>query len=131
MKGLGCTLGLETGAPSRLTPLQATQARTPEGGVDTTFVAAEGWGVTRRTSMSDISEQLAGRSGVRSGPMLAVTPEPDSFNQQITDKEPSKAAKSSHFHEFTSLFCTQIRFCVSLDLSHVFNLTGLLSNSLL
>lgn len=24
MKGLGCSLGLETGAPSRLTPLQAT-----------------------------------------------------------------------------------------------------------
>lgn len=32
LKGLGCTLGLETGAPSRLTPLQATRARTPEGG---------------------------------------------------------------------------------------------------
>lgn len=66
MKGLGCTLGLETGAPSRLAPLPAARAWTPRGGVDPSVVAAERWGVTRRTSMSDTSEQLDGRPGIRS-----------------------------------------------------------------
>lgn len=67
MKDLGCTLGLETGAPSRLAPLPATRAWTPgRGGVDPSVVAAKRWGVTRRTSMSDTSEQLDGGPGIRS-----------------------------------------------------------------
>lgn len=68
MKGLGCTLGLETGAPSRLAPLPGLRG----GGVDPSIVAAERWGVTRRTSMSDTSEQLDGRSGLRSAACRSV-----------------------------------------------------------
>lgn len=80
--------------------------------------------------MSDMSEQLAGRSGMRSGLSLAVPSEPGCFNH-ITDEEVVKAAKASRFQSFTSPLCTHVRLCESLDLSRVFRLTGLLSNSLL
>lgn len=98
-------------------------------GVDPTAVAVEGCGVTRRTSMSDMSEQLAGRPGIRSGLMLAVPSETGCLNQ-ITDEEAVKAAKSSRFQSFTSLFSSHVRIRTSLDLSRVFKLTRLLSNTL-
>lgn len=74
--------GLETGTPSRLTSPSATWARSSPGwwgGVGLTFVRAEeggveGWWVTRQTSMSDMSEQLARRPRMcscRRGPSAA------------------------------------------------------------
>lgn len=52
--------------------------------------------MTRRTSMSDMSEQLAGRSGICSGLTLAA-PSELGCCQQITDEEAVKVAKSSRF----------------------------------
>lgn len=46
--------------------------------------------------MSDMSEQLAGRSGIRSGLTLGVPSEPGCFNH-ISNEKAVQAAKSSRF----------------------------------
>lgn len=71
-EGLGGTLGLESGAPSRLMSLRATWAQCSRGELAQPLLQ---WGVTRHTSMSDMSEQLAGRPGI----WLGLTPAICSF----------------------------------------------------
>lgn len=51
--------------------------------VSATFVTVEEWGVTRHTSMSDMSEQLAGRPRIWSNlmpPICSLSTGPDCFN---------------------------------------------------
>lgn len=105
------------------------------GLVDPPAVAAVGggWGVTRRTSVSDMSEQLAGRcGGVGSGlrlPPPSPPPQGRALRQQITDEEAGPAAESFAGSHFTPLRCARITSCASLHLSHVFKLTGFSSQA--
>lgn len=73
------------------------------GGQDPPAVAAEGWGVTRRTSMSDTSEQLAGRPGKGSGRALA---EGGCSPQRATDEG---AAKQPRLHRCCLVYVSALQ----------------------
>lgn len=82
--------------------------------------------MTRRTSVSDMSEQLAGRCG-GVGPRLRLPaptpPGPGSSSTNHRRRSRTSGRKLRKFPYFTSLRCGRIRSCASLDLSHVFKLT--------